>query len=45
VPEGRTDVLASLVPLVPTTARDFAPGTAVTAYLRVLQGGTLNSAP
>ena len=40
VAEGRTDRLAGLIPLVPTTARDFAPGTAVTAYLRVLQGGT-----
>ena len=38
-PEGRTDPLAGLVPIVPTTARDFAPGTAVIAYLRVLQGG------
>lgn len=37
--EGRTDPLAGLVPVVPTTARDFAPGTAVTAYLRVVQGG------
>ena len=40
VTEGRTDALAGLVPLIPTTARDFAPGTAVTAFLRVLQGGT-----
>ena len=40
IAEGRTDPLAGLVPIVPTTSRDFAPGTAVTAYLRVLQGGT-----
>jgi hypothetical protein len=40
VSEGRTDPLTGLVPLVPTTARDFTPGTAITAYLRVLQGGT-----
>ena len=40
VAEGRTDPLATLLPVVPTTARDFAPGDPVTAYLRVLQGGT-----
>jgi hypothetical protein len=40
VSEGRTDPLASLIPIVPTTARDFAPGTSVTAYLRVLQAGS-----
>jgi VWFA-related protein len=45
VTEGRTDPLAVLIPIVPTTARDFAPGTAVTAYMRVLQVGTTQVGP
>ena len=40
VAEGRTDSLAGLLPLVPTTGRDFSPGDSVTAFLRVLQGGS-----
>lgn len=40
--EGRTDPLAPLVPIVPTTVRDFAAGEAVVAYLRAFQhAGTL----
>ena len=33
------DALAALVPIVPTTARDFDPRSRVTAFLRVYQGG------
>ncbi len=33
------DVLAPLLPIVPTTVRDFAPGDAVVAFTRVFQGG------
>jgi VWFA-related protein len=33
------DRLASLIPVVPTTAREFAPGDRVTAFLRIYQGG------
>ena len=36
----RADALASILPIVPTTARDFSPSEHVTAYLRVVQGGT-----
>lgn len=32
--------LAGLTPLVPTTARDFAPGDALDMFLRVFQGGS-----
>ena len=45
VSEGRTDPLAGLLPIVPTTARDFAPGDKLVAYLRVLQGGTADVVP
>jgi hypothetical protein len=45
VPEGRSDVLAGLTPIVPTTARDFAPSDQVTAYLRVHQGGVAAPVP
>ncbi|HUL73110.1 MAG TPA: VWA domain-containing protein [Vicinamibacterales bacterium] len=38
-PGDRKDPLASIMPIVPTTARDFAPGDQVDAFLRVFQGG------
>jgi len=34
---GETDALASLLPIVPTTLRDFAPGDSVVAFLRVFE--------
>lgn len=36
----RTDPLAKVVPILPTSARQFAPNESVTAFLRVVQGGT-----
>jgi VWFA-related protein len=44
-PAARTDVLASMVPVVPTSARDFSPNDTVFAFLRVFQGGTAPIAP
>lgn len=44
-PVARTDVLASILPLAPTTARDFSPSDNVIAFLRVFQGGTTPIAP
>ena len=35
----RTDVLASLVPIVPVSAREFSPQESVRAFLRIYQGG------
>ncbi len=32
--------LASLVPLAPTTARDFAPGDTLQSFVRIFQGGS-----
>ena len=43
--ESRADVLTQLLPLVPTSARDFAPSDAVTAFFRVFQGGETPVAP
>jgi hypothetical protein len=34
------DVLAALVPVVPTTARAFVPSDRVAAFVRIYQGGT-----
>jgi hypothetical protein len=39
VPVAPRDALANLIPLVPTTARDFARTDHVTAFLRVYEGG------
>lgn len=36
----RTDPLAAIVPVVPTSARDFAPNEEIVAFLRIFQGGT-----
>jgi VWFA-related protein len=36
----RDDPLAGILPIVPTSARDFGPGETVAAFLRVFQGGT-----
>jgi hypothetical protein len=38
--ETRGGALEDLLPLVPTSARDFAPSDAVTAFFRVFQGGS-----
>lgn len=43
--ESRADVLSSLVPIIPTSARDFAPSDAVSAFLRVFQPGAAAVAP
>lgn len=39
-PQVLSDLLADLLPIVPTTARDFRPGTRVTAFVRLYQGGS-----
>lgn len=41
----RTDPLAALLPIVPTSAREFAPGDAVVAFCRVFQGGSAAVVP
>jgi VWFA-related protein len=41
----RTDPLAALLPIVPTSAREFAPGEALVAFCRVSQGGTAALVP
>lgn len=38
-------VMGGLLPLLPTTARDFAPGDSVSAFVRVFQGGGASPAP
>lgn len=43
--EVRDDVLASLVPVVPTSERAFSANDALTAALRIYQGGTTAPAP
>jgi hypothetical protein len=45
VVSGPKDRLAPLVPLVPTTMREFGRGDQVTAFLRVYQGGSGALAP
>jgi hypothetical protein len=37
---SRSDALAKIVPIIPTSARDFSPSDPITAFLRVFQGGT-----
>lgn len=44
-PATRNDLLASMVPVVPISARDFSPADSVFAFLRVFQGGTGALAP
>jgi VWFA-related protein len=41
----RTDPLASVLPIVPTTARDFAPGDDIAAFVRVFQGSAAPVGP
>jgi hypothetical protein len=36
----RTDPLAKVVPILPTSARQFEPNESLTAYLKVVQGGS-----
>ena len=38
--QPRTDALAPVLPVIPTSGRDFAPSEAVAAFSRVFQGGT-----
>jgi VWFA-related protein len=38
--QSRTDPLADILPIVPTTARDFSPSEHITAFVRLMQGGT-----
>jgi VWFA-related protein len=45
VGETRTDVLAPLVPFVPTSERDFAPSDPLRAFVRVYEGGTTAVVP
>lgn len=45
VPGGPRDLFASLLPVVPTTQREFAPHDVVTAFVRVYQGGRRTPAP
>jgi VWFA-related protein len=42
---GRADPLVSLLPVVPTTARDFAAADRVTALLKLFSGSTVPSEP
>lgn len=45
-PSGpRTDALAGLTPIVPTTSRDFTAGDRVSAFARVFEGGTADLVP
>jgi hypothetical protein len=37
---ARTDALRDLLPIVPTTAREFEPGARIALFLRVFQGAT-----
>jgi VWFA-related protein len=41
----RTDPLAALLPIVPTSAREFSPSDAVVAFCRVYQGGSAALVP
>jgi VWFA-related protein len=41
----RSDLLAALLPIVPTSAREFAPGDPVVAFCRVFQGGSAALVP
>ena len=44
LPVAPRDALADVIPVVPTTAREFAPTDRVSAFLRVYQGGRRPSA-
>jgi VWFA-related protein len=41
----RTDALAPILPILPTSGRDFAPSEAVTVFSRVFQGGATPVTP
>ena len=41
----RVDPFAALMPIVPTSARDFAAGDAIRAFVRVFQGGSTAPVP
>jgi VWFA-related protein len=43
--DHQKDALADLLPIVPSTRRDFSPGEPVMAYARVYQGGAAAPAP
>ncbi|HKW00920.1 MAG TPA: VWA domain-containing protein [Vicinamibacterales bacterium] len=38
-PVPRTDALKDVLPIIPTAARDFAPGDNIAGFVRVFQGG------
>jgi hypothetical protein len=42
---ARTDVLAAILPIVPTSARSFTGAESVSAYFRVFQGGNSAATP
>jgi hypothetical protein len=42
---GGSDVLASVLPILPTSVRDFASGEPIEAFVRIYQGGTSDLAP
>jgi hypothetical protein len=42
---ARTDALASVLPVVPTTEREFAPSDAVTAFVRMFEGDAAPMVP
>jgi hypothetical protein len=39
MPSAPKDAFAAFIPIIPTTAREFAAGASVTAFVRVYQGG------
>jgi hypothetical protein len=43
--QNRDDALDALLPIVPTTVREFAAGERVTAFVRLFSGDALPSAP
>jgi hypothetical protein len=42
---SRTDSLSAILPIVPTTARDFSPGDRVTALVKLFSGGAAPTVP
>jgi VWFA-related protein len=44
-PADRADVLAPIVPILPTSARDFSASDALVAFVRIFQGGDVAPGP
>ena len=44
-PAERTDVLAPIVPIIPTSARDFSASDPLVAFVRIFQGGDAPPVP